>query len=286
MNRVLKAIALIGVVAVIGGSLSSCGKADAAKKSGGVRKIQVGVINNGYPIAYKDDKGNLTGCDLEAIQLVDKLLPDYEFEYNFLDQPAIYAGLQSGKLQVAMTNSFWTPEREEKYLFPKENLGASVVGLFTRKADSDVKNFKDVSAKKLKLTPILAGDGLYYVVEKYNQENPSAPIKLTATDDVNSFTNAFQWVAEGRSDFGLTPKYYWDALVEKDDGSLHQYKEKLVFTTFTAVKTWTILAKGEDKFADALSGAIKQLKDEGKLVELAKKFHGYNTFEYLDAQAK
>lgn len=275
-------ITLLFVVTGCGNSANT----DKTENKNAVRKIIVGYINNGYPIAYKDKDGNLTGCDIEALKLVNKLLPEYEFEYVSMDQNAIYAGLQSGKVQVALTNSFWTPEREQKYLFPKENLGASVLGIFSRKADGTVDSFKDAAAKNLKLTPILAGDGLYYVVEKYNQENPSAPLKLTPTDDTNSFTNSFKWVAEGRADVGITPKYYWDALVEKEDGALHQYKDQLQFKTFTAVKTWSILAKNEDEFAAKLDGAIKQLKSEGKLVELAKKFHGYNTFEYLDENAK
>lgn len=289
MNKFKKIALLLTLVTTLSVAMTACGSKtsdSAAKSTDEVRTIKVGYVTNGYPIAYTDEQGNVTGCDIEGMKLVDELLPDYQFEYVALDQNAIYAGLQSGKLQVALTNSFWTPEREEKYLFPKENLGASVVGLFTRTADGDVKNLEQAAAKNLKLSPILAGDGLYYVVEAYNKEHPDAQIALTPTDDVNSFSNQFPWVVEGRYDFGLTPKYYYDVLVGDQAGSFNQYKDQLQFTPFTAVKTWSILAKGEDKFAGELDTALKQLKSEGKLVELAKKFQGYNTFEYLDSNSK
>jgi L-cystine transport system substrate-binding protein len=253
-----------------------------------VKTIVVAYAQNGKPTAYTDEKGNLTGYDIEALRLVNQLLPQYKFEYVGLDQPAVYAGLSTGKYNIAVTNSFYTTDRAAKYLFPKQNIGASVLGLFTNKQKNpDIKNLDQAAAKKLRIVPILAGDGLYYVVDTYNKAHPNVQVALTPTDDSNTFTEAFQWVAEGRYDFSLTPQQYWDALVASPTGDYHQYYDKLSFSVFGAVKTWTILAKGQEQLAADIDTALAQLKKDGKLSELSKKFYsGVDNFTYLPADAQ
>ena len=269
-------------------STSAPTSASAATTSGQPTVINVGYAQNGKPNAYIDDNGNLTGYDIEALKLVNSLLPQYKFNYIGLDQTAVFAGLATGKYQIAATNSFWTQDRADKYLFPSENLGASILGIFTNKAKyADVKTLADAATKKLNLTPILSGDGLYYVVDQYNKANPNNQVKLTATDAPSAGTEAFQWVAEGRYDFAVFPQQYWDILAKDEKGDFHKYYDQLSFHTFGAVKTWSILAKGEDKLAADISGALKQLKAEGKLSELSKKFYaGVDNFSYLPADAK
>lgn len=309
LTALLLAVSLIGALLLSGCQSSTSGSSTAAASTAAsapastaaaasasaaastpaqVTTINVAFAQNGKPTGYTDDKGNITGYDIETLRLVNQLLPQYKFVYVGLDQTAVYAGLSTGKYQIAVTNSFWTQDRADKYLFPKENIGASILGIYSNKqAHPDIKALSDAATQKLSLTPILAGDGLYYVVDSYNKANPSNPVKLTATDDNNSFTEAFQWVAEGRYDFSVIPQQYWDSLVAANDGAYHQYVDKLSFNVFGAVKTWTILSKGEDQLAADLDKALAQLKQEGKLSELSKKFYnGVDNLSYLTADSK
>lgn len=297
MKKSLRIVTLITLVIALGVSMAACGgtttaaqPADAqtstAATAGEVTRVQIGYTQGGYPTEYVDDKGNLTGYDIETMRLVDELLPNYEFEYTGLEQTAVYAGLSTGKFQIALSNAFWTPERAEKYLFPKENIGASILGFFTRPEYSDVKTLSDAASKKLKISPILAGDGQYYVVVDYNEKNPDNKIELTPTDDSNASTESFEWVLNSRYDFSLIPLQYWNGLVVKEDGAFHKYDGKFVYNTFGAVKTWAIFAKGQETLAAEFDKAVAQLKSEGKLVELSNKFYGYNNFEKLDENSK
>jgi L-cystine transport system substrate-binding protein len=265
---------------------SNSSSAGSASSNTSVTKISVGYAQGGIPTEYVDDKGNLTGYDIETLRLVDELLPDYEFTYTGLDQTAVYAGLATGKFQIALSNAFWTPERASKYLFPKENIGASVLGFFTRKTDADVKTLSDAATKKLKLVPILSGDGQYYVIQDYNTANPNNKITIEPTDDSNTFNESFQWLLDKRYDFSLIPKQYWDQLVVAEKGSFHKYDGQFTYRTFGAVKTWAVLEKGQDKLAGEIDTALVKLKSEGKLVALAEKFYGYNTFQNLTADSK
>ncbi len=309
MKNILKLVTATTLTIALGISVAACGSSyDSAQSSasgseqtvsstdgsssaasapaGGVTKVQIGYAQGGYPTEFVDENGKLTGYDIEAMRLVDELLPNYEFEYTGLEQTAVYAGLTTGKFQIALTNAFWTPEREAKYLFPKENIGASILGFFTRKEYSEMKSLSMAAEKKLKISPILAGDGNYYVVVDYNKKNPDNKIELTPTDDNNAFTESFDWVLNGRYDFALLPLQYWNGLVVDEKGAFHKYDGKFAYNTFGAVKTWAIFARGQEELAAEYDRSIAQLKSEGKLVELSNKFYGYNNFEKLDENSK
>jgi len=275
-------ISIVYILLAIVILLTGCVKKTQNKETqadSGPRKIIVGFINF-YPVSYVEDNGNITGCDIEAAKLVDELLPDYEFEYVPLDQSAVFAGLQAGRIQMGLTNSFYTEERAEKYLIPKENLGASTVGFITRTEHANVKSLEDAHDNGLRLVPILAGDGMYYIIQQYNKAHPDKEIKIPATDDPNT-AKSFGYVAEGRYDFAMCPRYSYETLVESPKGTYHQFKDQLVHRVFDSTETWSILAKGEDEFEAKLSEAIAKLKAQGKLEELSIKFFGYNNWEFL-----
>ena len=274
-----KTISLVVTLFVLLAVFTGCKKTQKqGTEAGGVRKIIVGFANS-KPVHYVDDDGTYKGCDIEAAKLVDELLPDYVFEFVPLDQTAVFAGLQSGRVQMGLTNSFYTAERAEKYLQPRENLGASTVGFITRAEFTDVKTIEDLSDKGLRMAPIITGDGNYYILLQWNKTHPDKQIKLNVTDD--NHATGIDWVAEGRYDFSMLPRYYFEALVEAPDGPYHKYKDILIHRVVGSTETWSFLAKGEEEFEAKLSEAIAKLKAQGKLEELSIKWFGYNNWEYL-----
>lgn len=270
------------------GSLPGCagGQEGTAGTSG--KTITVAFSTNGYPTSFIDEEtGETSGYEVDVIKRIQDILTDYTFQFEGVDQVAAFAGLSSGKYDAALTNSFWTPERAEKYLTPEQNIGASVLGFLTRKEHEDIQTLEEAAEAKLTLAPITAGDGNYYVIQDYNDQHPDATIELTATDDPNAFTEAFGWVAEGRYDFTAVPLQYYNALVVAEDGALHQYIDTLSFRIIGATKTWSFLAKGREDFERDYSAAIKQLKDDGTLSELSKTWYdGVDNFEYLTDDSK
>ena len=254
---------------------------DDAEGSDGVQKIKVAWQTNSYPLQYEDEDGNLTGYEIEVLKLVDEALPQYEFEFGEpTSQDAQYAGLSAGKYDLVISNAFYTEDRDKAYALPENPLGASLVGIILPKGTEGVTDFASAAEAGLKLSPILAGDGLYYVVYKYNEENPDNPIELEATDSADSFMNSIGWVAEGRYDFAVWPKNYYEQLVTSEDGELHDYDEKLDFYDCRSVYTYPIIRKDEPEVAEAISEVLGKLREEGKLTELSEKFYGYDAFKY------
>lgn len=268
-----------GLFGCAGGSGSASGGASGDDR----KKITVAYVLNGKPTSYNDDSNNPAGYEVEVVKAVADILSDkYRIAFEGVDQTAVFAGLASGKYDQGLTNSYWTPERAEKYLQPGEAVGATLIGILVHKSNSDIASLEDAASKGLKLAPITAGDGNYYVVEDYNNSHPNNQIDLQATDDTNAFVEAFDWVAQGRYDMHVIPLQYYNELVVADDGSYHKYVDDLAFIVIGATKTWSFMAKSDGDYAADWDAAIKQLQENGTLEELSRKWYsGINNFAFL-----
>ncbi|MCM1176074.1 MAG: transporter substrate-binding domain-containing protein [Blautia sp.] len=286
MKKIIKKLLFILALAGMTGMLYGCGSEPASSKDveNGVKKIVVGYASNGYPLAYQDEDGNYTGYELEVLKEADRRLEDYEFEYVEGAQDALYAGLGTQKYDLVVTNAFYTEERAKNYILPEHPLGASLVGLILKKDISGIATMEDAAKADLSLAPILAGDGLYYVVAQYNEENPGNQLELSATDDAASFMNAVSWIAEGRYDTAAWPRNYWEQVVKAEDGSLHDYFDELQFVECRSVYTYPVIAKGQEALAEALDPILNDLYEEGLLEELSEQFYGYDVFQYEEGK--
>lgn len=247
-----------------------------------IKTIKVAFSQTGKPITFQNEKGEATGYDVEVFKLVDELLPQYEFEFVPTTDDDLLIGVESGKYNVGLKNAFYTDARAEKYIYPKEYLGASASGLVIRKEDEGtVRDLSDVATLGKKLLPIAPQDAQFALVQKYNEQNQDNQIEVETSE---SFVvqDGLIWIAEGRYDAWLVIKSTFDANVVAEDGPYHNLADKLSWSTFAATKTWPLFNKNEQEFADAYDEAIKQLKEEGKTKELLTQFLGEDTTQYLE----
>jgi len=66
-------------------SEKSDGDASAQNTAQGGKDVQKIIVGTGtqFPnICFLDDKGNLTGYDVELVRAIDEKLPEYEFEFK------------------------------------------------------------------------------------------------------------------------------------------------------------------------------------------------------------
>jgi L-cystine transport system substrate-binding protein len=263
--------------------LTGCGANKAASTkvaATNVKKVKVAFDQSLKPIDYVDDKGNPTGYEIEVLKLVDKLLPDYEFEYVPTTSDDLLLGVEQGKYQVGIKNAFWTEERTKKFIFPKEFLGLSSTGLVLKKEKANTKTLEDFASAGLTLAPIAANNAQYTVIDEYNKAHPNNKVKLEAGD--NFTVDVVQWVNEGRVDGGITIEGLFDSQVRSEKGKYHNLINDVVYNEFTVIKTWPLFNKQEQAFADAYDKAIKQIKEEKKTNELSTKFYGKDLFQVLD----
>ncbi|ETT87483.1 transporter substrate-binding domain-containing protein [Viridibacillus sp. FSL R5-0477] len=274
------AVGITSIAILAGCSTSEASDSKDKGNSSKVRTVKVAFDQASKPISYIDDQGNPTGYDVEVMKLVDELLPDYKFEYVGTTSDDLLIGVEQGKYQVGVKNAFFTEERTEKFIYPKEFLGLSSAGLVLRKEDENIKSLKDFASAGYSLAPIAANNAQYTVIDEYNKKNPDNKVKLKAGD---AFTiDIVQWVNEGRVDGGVMIEGPFNQQVTAKDGAYHKLENDIVYNEFAVIKTWPLYNKKEQKFADAYDKAIKQIKEEQKTNELSKKFYDRDLFEVLE----
>ena len=284
----LTSVLALTALAGCGSSEAGTATASAADTTGKIQ-VHVATAQNSVPVSYHDDDDKLTGYDVEALRLVaEKLSDKYEFvDWNEGAQDANYTGLSTGKYDIVLSNAFYTQERAENYILTENPLGASPGGVVVRVADKGkINTLSDAASAGYKAAPHFAGDGNTYLYQKYNAENPDNPLDFDISDDPNCFTNALIYVAEGRYDCAVYPGIYYTALVEKEDGALHEYADQLYYNEYIPISTYAVIAKGKTELAEDVNRALGELREEGKLSELAIQFYGYDTWALNDAASK
>lgn len=277
-----KSVLALGLVCA--GILTACGSEDEpsnanASSSEGVTKVKIAYPLGAKPLSYEDEAGNLTGYEIEVMKLVDEKLPQYEFEYVGTTNDDLLVGVAQKKYAAGVKNAFYTEDRLETYIFPKEFLGLSSAGLVLRKEHENIKTLSDFASAGLELAPIDASDARYTVVAEYNAANPNNKVNLLAND--GSTVDNILWVNEGRVDGSFFIGMAFNAQLG-EGGPYHHLKDEVVYNETAVIKTYPLFSLNEQELADAFDGAMKEILEEEKLDELMIKFYGTNLMDVLE----
>jgi L-cystine transport system substrate-binding protein len=285
-NMKLKKVLSLFMVAGLALGLAGCGGANkTADKSsgteGGQKIVKVAHTQAYVPYDFVNDKGESDGFEVAVIKEVAKLLPQYKFEFVPTSDDDLLIGVESGKYDLGTKGAWLTEARKAKFIFPKEPVGASVIGLVFRKDNAaqikDIESFAKFSGK---LVPIAPQNAQYNVIEDFNKKHTDTPIKLVSSE---SFTvaDAYNWVLEGRYDAYIDIELSYKSNVEKENGPYHNLADKLLFVRYKAIPTYPVFNKKDQQLADDYDKAIQQLKDNGTIKELENKYFGEDLFQYV-----
>lgn len=262
------ALLLTGVIAGCG---SGAGKsADQAKEgtanasAGTVKKIVVGTGTAFPKICFIDENGKLTGFDVELVKEIDKRLPQYEFELQTQEFANLLLSLETKKIDFVAHEMEKNPEREQKYLFNKEPYAHWRNKIIVGKDNDSIHSLDDLKGKKV-LTGATSAEA--QILENYNKTNNNA-INIVyqsgaAKDSVNQITTGRVEATIG-ADFSLP-------LIDP------QGKLKTTGDDLSEADILFVFRKDdpeEQKLADDIDGAIKELKADGTLGNLSKQWLG------------
>lgn len=252
------------------------------KSDGKIQKIRVAHTNYYVPYDFVNDKGESDGFEVSVLKEIDKLLPQYEFEYFPTSDDDLLIGVLQGKYDVGTKGVWITEERKKKYIFPQNPIAASIIGIVIRKdtADkiTDIKSFAKYSGK---LVPIGPSNAQYNIIDEYNKQNPDAQVKLVAGDQFEA-ADGYVWVVEGRYDARVDIKLSFQNNIEKEGAPYAKYKDKLSYVPYKAIPTWPLFNRKNQAFANAYDEAIKTLKENGTLEKLSQKYFGENIFSFVE----
>ncbi len=266
MKKTFTAIALITLIftAVFAGG----------KKENQIQKIRVAHTNYYVPYDYVNEKGESDGFEVAVMKEVDKLLPDYEFEFFPTSDDDLLIGVLQGKYDVGTKGVWVTEERKKKYIFPKNPIGASILGIVIRTENADeITDLPSFAKYSGKLVPISASSAQFSVITDYNKENPDAQVNLVAGDQFLA-TDAYTWVLEGRYDAYLDIKLSFQNNIVVDGAPYGQFKDKLTYIPYKGIPTWPLFNNKQQAFADAYDEAIEQLQKNGTITKLAIQYFG------------
>lgn len=252
------------------------------KSDGKIQKIRVAHTNYYVPYDFVNDKGESDGFEVAVLKEIDKLLPQYEFEYFPTSDDDLLIGVLQGKYDVGTKGVWITEERKKKYIFPQNPIAASIIGIVIRKdtADkiTDIKSFAKYSGK---LVPIGPSNAQYNIIDEYNKQNTDARVKLVAGDQFEA-ADGYVWVVEGRYDARVDIKLSFQNNIEKEGAPYAKYKDKLSYVPYKAIPTWPLFNRKNQAFANAYDEAIKTLKENGTLEKLSQKYFGENIFSFVE----
>ncbi|WP_408071939.1 transporter substrate-binding domain-containing protein [Butyrivibrio sp. JL13D10] len=270
------------MAAVMGMSLLGCGSASAAgsgkdaasDNNQEVTKVVIGSGINYNPYCYLDENGDAVGYEYDVLAEIDELLPQYEFEYQSMAFDQLVLSLESGKIDVAAHQYEYTPEREEKYLFAGESYTSYITYLAVL-ADSDVTSLEDLAGQKIRTGG--ATSATTQILTKYNEEHPGKEVELV-TSESSSDEEAAAALKSGAAAASVLKKSDVTKMNKNfsDDGKDWL---KSVGEPINNSKTYYLYRKDETELAEAIDGALKTLKENGKLSELAIKWVGYDVTE-------
>lgn len=286
ISLILAAVFILALLSACGSSNSSTEqpKAEATTlkaevpNTAAVTTIKVGTGGKPKPFIFTDDDNNVIGFDADVVAAIDELLPEYEFVYELTDFAAIFTGVDAGIYQMGDNNITRKPEREEKYLFGEEYYGYNYTGLIVRADDASIQSLEDLAGKKT----YTSGSGGFAQIffETYNEKHAANPAELIYTSADQR--KQFQDLQDGVIDFTFMESVMWDAYREE----FPEYADTLKFIFLSDEETreiqdplsWFIFAKNEEgkKLSDAVDGALRTLKENGKLNEIAQKWLGYD----------
>lgn len=238
-----------------------------------VKVVKVGVNKSFKPIGYRDESGKLTGYDVEVIKEVDRRLKEYEFKLDGVDSPSNFLGIDSGKYAFGSSSFFKNPDREKKYLFPKENHGAVLVKIMVREDRNDINTMEDLVGKSL--CPHPPGDGIYTILQKYNEANPGKKVKLVAIDQASiTPASALKWVADGRYDAEVIGNMIFYTVNK-------ELKLPLKLTGILSKnKTYLVFNKSQTELQTKVDQVLREMKADGTLSKLAVEWIGEDVFKY------
>jgi len=245
-------------------SSSSSSSSDSGSDLGLVKDGTLTVATEGTyrPFSFHGDNGtgDLTGYDVEIIQAVgDKLGLKVEFQETQWD--AIFAGLDAGRFDVIANQVTINDEREKSYLFSTPYTVSPGV-IIVKEDDDSISSFADLKGKTTAQSQ----------TSNWNDLAVESGAKVEA---VEGWAQAVALLRQGRVDATINDKLtFLD--YETTDGPTGL---KIAAETEDAGKQAFAFKKDKEALVKAVDGALEELRTDGTLAEISKKYFGEDVSE-------
>ncbi len=255
---------LIALVAAVTISLV-VGCSDNPKSSG---KIIVGTQAVAPGTTYLDEKGNLTGFEVEVLKEVDKRIPDVEFEYKTMDFATLFTELGAKKVDIINSNLQYNEERAKKYLYSKEIFYRSPYKIVVNENDNVHKTIEDLKGKKISVLPGLQLPALKEIVDKKKLQIEILTAKSTA--------EIIAMLKDGRADAVFMPEHQVYVFSKYRNAGLKATGPGYIPIGLKPedVGAHFLFDKNNTALRDKVDKALAEMRADGTLKKLSEKWLG------------
>jgi len=245
---------------------NSCGKKNVETLNCGVTEYE--------PMNFRDERGNWTGFDTELAMLVGERL-GMKVEFHEIDWGNKYQELQAGTIN-AIWNGFTANASEDGV--PRSNmvdfsysymLNQQSIVIKTERLN-EFKSMDDLTGKKAACESGSAGESFAKEFIENTNLITSTPAQITTFLEVKS----------GSVDFAVV-----DILLAKRLAGSGDYSDLTIANITLNHEVYAVGFKKGSPLTHKVNKALKELYDEGKLTELAKKYKLENSL-VLDTKFK
>lgn len=267
LKKIVKTSLVSALALVSAAVLVACSSSNGSQSSSDKTVINVATNASPKPFNYEDEKGELTGYEIEVIKAIFKDSDKYEVKFNKTEWSGIFAGLDSDRYQLAVNNISYTEERAGKYLYALPTAKNPNV-IIVNKDNNDIKSLDDIAGKS---TEVVQGTSSAAQLEKYNQENPGKETKIAYTDA--DFQQTMKALNDGKFDYKVFDKIASESVI-KNQG-LDNLKV-IELPSSQQPYVYPIFAKGQDDLKKFVDQRIQELYKDGTLEKLSEQFFGGN----------
>lgn len=274
-KKLIKKIATLGIIGVLGTSLIACGgsNSQASSESSGKeteakgtiekKELVIGLDDTFVPMGFKDENGELVGFDVELAKVVcEKLGKEYKFQA--IDWSMKETELNSGNIDLIWNGYSISDERKEKVDFSKPYLDNKQI--IVTLADSSINKKADLEGKKV------GAQNQSTAVDAVKADESNIIEKFDGGDLVTFENNndALMDLEAGRLDAivvdEILARYYIEARGSE--------KYKILDENFGDEQYGVGIRKGDTEFVDAFNKALDEVVADGTAGEISKKWFG------------
>lgn len=204
------------------------------------------------PYEFVDDNNKIVGIDAEIAEAIAEKL-GMKLEIKDMEFDSLIPAVQAGSIDIALAGMTVNEERLESVNFSDSY--AKGVQVVIVKEDSAIASIDDMQGKMIGVQSGTTGD--IYCTDDYGQEN------------VKQFSNGALAVAallNGQVDCVVIDNEPAKNFVKANTGL------KILDTSYADEDYAAAIAKTNTELLTKVNGALKELKDSGKLDEIIKKY--------------
>ena len=224
------------------------------------RKLIVGTEGLNPPMSFFDSKKKLSGFDIEFTRRLALYL-NAEIELKNMTYPALLSSMETGKIDLLISNLNATPDRSENVLFSDCYVDSCIAALihkdnFRSAADEEIRKVTDLAGKKV---GVRAAGTLPLLAEKF--------VKGVNYIYFSEYTDAVQALLAGKIDAILIDEPIATCFV-------NQKPEQLKIASIFVDDEYGFALPKNSPLLERASAVVKKMEKSGDLAKLKAKWCG------------